>query len=99
MDFEHAVEGGKLGIGMSDYDKRVEELEQILAQVMKNVDLWLKGPDFDKDEVGRAKLMRDRVVELLMEKDRTIKDLQCRLDRSDKMLDAALFLVGKTYGE
>lgn len=88
-----AVEEVKLGLGMSEYDKRYEELEDILAKVMKEVDLWLKGPDFDKDEVGRARLMRDRVVDLLQEKDRTIRDLKTSLDRSNKLLDAALFIL------
>lgn len=82
---------------MTDVE-RIDELEQILAKVMKEVDLWLKGPDMDKDEIGRARIMRDRVIDLLRTKDQKIKDLESRLERNDKLLDAALFLVGKTYG-
>ena len=93
-----SLKEGKLGLGMSEHDKRVDELEDILDKVMKEVDLWLKGPDFDKDEVGRAKIMRQRIVDLLQEKDKTIRDLKTSLERSDKLLEAALFLVGKTYG-
>lgn len=89
-----SLKEGKLGLGMSEHDKRYEELEDILAKVMKEVDLWLKGPDFDNDEVGRAKIMRQRIVDLLQEKEKTIRDLKTRLERSDKLLDSALFLVG-----
>ena len=65
----------KLGLGMSDYDKRNEELEQILAGVMHFVDKWLEADDFDKDEVTRAAIVYEKVSQRLKARDATIKDL------------------------
>lgn len=77
----------KLGLGMSDYEKRVEELEYILAGVMQCVDYWLYGDDFELDEVGRAKRMIERVKERLEDGDRRIEALIKVKDGHDPCLD------------
>lgn len=75
--------------------ERIEELEQILADVMKYVDPWIKGSDIDRCEVDRAKIMSEKVKRALEKKDKEIKDLKYNLERSDKLCNAALFLLGK----
>lgn len=40
---------------------RIEELEEILKGVMRQVDKWLTADDFDKSEVERAEIMNKRI--------------------------------------
>lgn len=71
----------KLGLGMSEGDKRVEELEYILAGVMHFVDKWLDGDDFDKDEVNRAAIAREKALQAIEERDARIAELEKELQR------------------
>ena len=68
----------KLGLGMSDYEKRVEELEYILAGVMHFVDKWLNADDFDKDEVQRAAIAREKALQAIECRDAKLKELYRR---------------------
>lgn len=86
------MEKQKLGLGMSsdetrideleklndDLEKRNEELEYIIAGIMHSVDKWLEGDEFMDDEVNRAATMRKKVLRIIEEKDRTIKELESR---------------------
>lgn len=63
----------KLGLGMSTEDKRVEELEYILAGVMHFVDKWLDAEDFDKDEVQRAAIAREKALQAIESRDEKIR--------------------------
>ena len=62
-------------------NKRVEELEDILKQVMRYVDSFLEADDFDKSEVERAMIMKYRVTEMLTAKDAKIDDLDREMRR------------------
>ena len=75
--------------------ERIEELEQIIVDIMKYVGPWIKGTDIDRCEVDRAKIMSEKVKRALEKKDQKIKDLQYNLERSDKLCNAALFLLGR----
>lgn len=75
------MEKGKLGIGMSKYDNRVEELEDILKHVMRYVDSFLESCDFDKSEIERAMIMKRRVTEMLAARDAKIDDLDREMRR------------------
>lgn len=66
---------------MSEGDKRVEELEYILAGVMHFVDKWLDGDDFDKDEVNRAAIAREKALQAIEARDARIAELEKELQR------------------
>lgn len=77
------MEKQKLGLGMSSDEQRIEELEArndeleyIIAGIMHSVDKWLEGDEFMDDEVNRAVTMREKVLQIIEEKDRTIKELE-----------------------
>lgn len=71
----------KLGVvELTDKD-RVEELEYILAGVMHFVDKWLDGDDFDKDEVTRADIAREKALQAIEARDAKIAELEKELQR------------------
>ena len=93
------MEGGKLGLGMSDYDKRIEELEYILAGVMHSVDKWLEADDFDKDEVNRAAIARERALQAIEERDNKIRELRTEIKKLDHTLGLAYSTITKLRGD
>jgi hypothetical protein len=72
---------GKLGVVELDADKRVEELEDILKWVMKSVDCFLEGDEFEHDEVNRALIMQHKVLNMLSERNTRISELEKELQR------------------
>lgn len=79
----------KLGLGMSAEDKRVEELEYILAGVMHFVDKWLDGDDFEQDEVNRAAIAREKALQAIESRDAKISELRREIKRLDSNLSYA----------
>ena len=71
----------KLGLGMSEQDKRVEELEQTLAGVMHFVDKWLDEEELENDEVTRADIAREKALQAIEARDARIQDLEKELQR------------------
>ncbi len=71
-----------------DYEKRIDELEYILAGVMHSVDKWLEGDEFEQDEVNRAATMREKVLRIIEGKDARIQEL-------DKKLQQAYSVIGE----
>lgn len=71
----------KLGLGMGEQDKRVEELENTLKWVMNLVDHFLDFEDLDKDATERAEIMAYKVENLLRKKDARIQELEKELQR------------------
>ena len=75
------TEETKLGLGMSESDKYIEELEDILAGVMSFIDRWLEGADFSENEVTRASIAHEKVLRIIEAKDKRIRDLENELHR------------------
>lgn len=75
------VNKGRLGVVELADNDRVEELENILKWVMKSVDKFLEGDEFEHDEVDRALIMQHKVMNLLIEKDTRITELEKELQR------------------
>ena len=60
-----------------------DELEYALAGVMHSVDKWLEADDFDKDEVQRAAIMREKTLQI-------VEKLQAELKHTKSERDAAV---------
>lgn len=73
-----------------DHEKRIDELEYILAGVMHSVDKWLEGDEFEQDEVNRAATMREKVLRIIEGKDSRIRELE-------KKLEQAYHVIGKVF--
>lgn len=71
----------KLGLGMSNDEARIEELEYIILGIMHSVDKWLEGDELMEDEVNRAATMREKVLRIIEEKDKEIARLEKELKR------------------
>ena len=89
----------KLGLGMSEYEKRIEELEYILAGVMHFVDKWLEADDFDKDEVNRAAIAREKALKAIEARDEKIRELENRLKRSNMLADERAEAFNKQFDD
>ena len=67
-----------------------DELEYTLAGVMHSVDKWLEADDFEHDEVQRAAIMREKVLQIIENKQAKIKELKTENAKLRKESDAAV---------
>lgn len=67
-------------------ERRIDELEYIIAGVMHSVDKWLEGDEFEQDEVNRAATMREKVLRIIEAKDAHIRELEKKLEQAYQVI-------------